>query len=149
METVYRQAFSEVLEVLKHTSKSIVEKIPEKFIAFLKDNKDNEYIADIDFSKENWEDDVKQETQCILALIYRDYIVSPEKRKVLIKEEYEERTRIENEIREKYNPNNIFKNKQEQKSVENTNLPVEIKEETLFKKLISYIKGLFNKKNWK
>ena len=29
METVYRQAFTEVLEVLKHTSKSIVEKIPE------------------------------------------------------------------------------------------------------------------------
>ena len=144
MEIVYRQAFAEVLEVLKHTSKSIVEKIPEKFIMFLKDNKDNEYIADIDFSKPNWEDEVKQETQAILALIYRDYIVSPEKKSELIREE---QIRIEKEIREKYNPDNIFKNKKEETVIENTNLPVEIKKETFFKKLISFIKGLFNKNN--
>jgi len=145
MEIVYRQAFAEVLEVLKHTSKSIVEKIPEKFIMFLKDNKDNEYIANIDFSKPNWEDEVKQETQAILALIYRDYIVSPEKKSELIREE---QIRIEKEIREKYNPDNIFKNKKEETVIENTNLPVEIKKETFFKKLISFIKGLFNKNNW-
>ena len=144
MEIVYRQAFAEVLEVLKHTSKSIVEKIPEKFIMFLKDNKDNEYIADIDFSKPNWEDEVKQETQAILALIYRDYIVSPEKKSELIREE---QIRIEKEIREKYNPDNIFKNKKEETVIENTNLPVEIKKETFFKKLISFIKELFNKTN--
>ena len=147
MEIVYRQAFAEVLEVLKHTSKSIVEKIPEKFIMFLKENKDNEYIADIDFSKTNWEDEVKQETQAILALIYRDYIVSPEKKSELIREEQEEQIRIENEIREKYNPDNIFKNKKEDTFIENTNLPVVIKKETFFKKLISFIKGLFNKAN--
>jgi len=147
MEIVYRQAFAEVLEVLKHTSKSIVEKIPEKFIMFLKDNKDNEYIADIDFSKPNWEDEVKQETQAILALIYRDYIVSPEKKSELIREEQEEQIRIENEIREKYNPDNIFKNKKEETVVEIINLPAKIKKETFFKKLISFIKGLFNKTN--
>jgi len=147
MEMVYRQAFTEVLEVLKYTSKNIVEKIPEKFIMFLKDNKDEGYIANIDFSKPNWEDEVKQETQAILALIYRDYIVSPEKRSELIKEEKEEQMRIENEIREKYNPDNIFKNKKEEATVENINLPVEIKKETFFKKLISFIKGLFNKTN--
>jgi len=147
MEIVYRQAFAEVLEILKHTSKSIVEKIPEKFIMFLKDNKDDEYIADIDFSKPNWEDEVKKETQAILALIYRDYIVSPEKKSELIREEQEEQIRIENEIREKYNPDNKIKNKKEETVIENINLPVEIKKETLFMKLISFIKGLFNKTN--
>ena len=147
MEIVYKQAFVEVLEVLKHTSKSIVEKIPEKFIMFLKDNKDDKYIVDIDFSKPNWEDEVKQETQAILALIYRYYIVSPEKKSELIREKQEEQIRIENEIRKKYNPDNIFKNKKEETVVESTNLPVEIKKETFFKKLISFIKGLFNKNN--
>ena len=147
MEIVYKQAFVEVLEVLKHTSKSIVEKIPEKFIMFLKDNKDDKYIVDIDFSKPNWEDEVKQETQAILALIYRDYIVSPEKKSELIREEQEEKIRIEKEIREQYNPDNIFKNKKKETVVENTNLPVEIKKETFFKRLISFIKGLFNKTN--
>ncbi|MGN1351500.1 MAG: hypothetical protein ACI4VE_01740, partial [Clostridia bacterium] len=41
----------------------------------------------------------------------------------------------------------LHKNKQETTVVENTNLPVEIKKETFFKKLISFIKGLFNKTN--
>lgn len=101
MESVYRQAFVEVLEVLKHTSRSILEKIPEKFVMLLEENKDNDYIANIDFSKNNWEEDVKQETQAILSLIYRDYIVSDAKRSELIKEEYEAN-------RKKYNPDNIF-----------------------------------------
>lgn len=143
MKTVYKQAFSEVLEVLKYTSKSIVEKIPEKFIMFLRDNRDDEYVVNIDFYKENWEDEIKQETQAILALIYRDYIVSPEKKKELIKEEQEEKIRIENEIREQYNPDNIFNSKNEGIVVENTNLPVEKKREQFFKKLNSFIKRLF------
>jgi len=146
MDIVYKQAFSEVLEVLKNTEQSIVKKIPQKFIEFLDENKDLEYFVDIDFTKANWENDVKQETQAILALIYRDYIVSPEKRSKLIKEEQEEQRRIEEQIREKYNPDNLFKNKQESKDTEMTNLPVEIKKETFFKKIVNYIKKLINKK---
>lgn len=45
---------------------------------------------------------------------------------------------------DRYNPDNIFKNKKEEKVVENTNLPIEIKKETIFKKIINFIKGLFN-----
>lgn len=147
MEIVYKQAFAEVLEVLKNTKQSIVEKIPEKFIIFLQENKDNNYVAKIDFSKSNWEEDIKKEAQAILALIYRDYIVSEEKRTELLKEEQEEQIRIEKEIREKYNPDNIFNNKKEETMAENTNLPVEIKKETFLKKLINFIKLLFNKTN--
>ena len=147
MEIVYRQAMTEVLEVLERTSRSIVEKIPEEFIMFLKENKEDEYIVNIDFSKEDWEDDIKQETQAILALIYRDYIVSQEKRSKLIIEEQINEIKIENEIREQYNPDNIFQNKKEEIIKENKRLPVEIKKETFFKKLVSFIKGLFNKAN--
>ena len=145
MEIVYKQAFTEVLEVLEHSSRNIVEKIPIKFIEFLKENTDDEYIVDIDFSKPNWEDEVKEETQAILALIYRDYIVSPEKRNELIREEKEEQIRIENEIRDKYNPDKIFKDRKKEKVIEDTNMLVEIRKQTFFKKLISFIKGLFNK----
>lgn len=149
MNIVYKQAFSEVLEVLRYTEESIIKKIPSQFIIFLDNNKDDEYIVNIDFSKTNWEDDIKLETQAILGLIYRDYVVSPEKKSKLIKEEREEQIRIENEIREKYNPDNIFKNKKEASLRENTILPVEIKKESFFKKLICFIKELFNKKWYK
>lgn len=145
MKIIYRQAFTEVLEVLKHTSQIIVKKIPENFIMFLNENKDDDYVAKIDFSKTDWENDVKEETQAILGLIYRDYIVSPKKRSELIKKEDEDQTRIENEIREKYNSDNIFKKEENETVVQTINIPVEIKKETFFNKIINFIKGIFKK----
>ena len=35
--------------------------------------------------KEDWDNNISEETKEILALIYRDYIVSPEERKELIR----------------------------------------------------------------
>ena len=72
---------------------------------------------------------------------------SEEQKHNFIKHLNENEIRYQEELREKYNPDNIFKNKKEEIVVENTNLPVEIKKETFFKKLISFIKGLFNKTN--
>ena len=56
--------------------------------------------------------------------------------------------KYEAELREKYNPDNIFKNKHEteiseEEILENTNnLPAEIKE-SLFKKVINFFKRIF------
>ena len=143
MENVYRQAFAEVLEVLKNSNQNIIEKIPEKFIAFLNKNKDNDYIVNIDFFDKNWENFVKKETRAILALIYRDYIVSSEERKKLLVEENEEQIKIENELREKYNPDDIFRKKNE---IQETTMLV-VKKEKWYKKIFNIIKNLFKKIN--
>ena len=147
MDSVYSQAFTEVLEVLNNSEKSIVSRIPKSFLEFLNQYKDNNYKVEIDFSNENWDEQVKKETQAILALIYRDYIVSQEERERLLSEEREEQKRIENELREKYNPDNLFKNKTN--NIENSaNAPVEMVEykESIFKKIISKIKNIFARK---
>lgn len=120
MEFNYKQALSEVWEILNYSEKSIVEKIPQEFINFIIENKDKEYKCNIDFGSENWEESVKPETQAIIALIYRDYICSPEKRKILIAEEIEEAIKREEKIRQEYKNDNIFKNKK-------TNISNEIK----------------------
>ncbi len=148
MEDVYREAFAEVLEVLKNSNQNIIEKIPEKFITFLNENKDDNYIVKIDFLNKNWENFVKQETRAILALVYRDYIVSSEEREKLLVEEKEEQIKIENELREKYSPDNIFKNRQQSKNVseennENAVAMLEYKE-PIFKRIINKIKSIFN-----
>ena len=127
MDSVYSQAFTEVLEVLNNSEKNIVSRIPKSFLEFLNNYKDINYKVEIDFSNENWDEQVKKETQAILALIYRDYIVSQEERKRLLSEEREEERRIENKLREKYNPDNLFKNKSN--NIENnTNKPVKMVE---------------------
>ena len=152
MDEVYKGAFAEVLEVLRNTDENILKKIPEQFITFLNQNKDNQYQVNIDFTNTNWEDMVKPETQAILALIYRDYIVSPEEREKLLKEENEEQNKIENELREKYNPDNIFKNRkietpQETLKTENDMQLTEIPKYPWYKKIWNKILEIFGTKH--
>lgn len=148
MDNVYREAFAEVLEILKNSNQKIIEKIPEKFIKFLTENKDNNYVVQIDFTDENWDNSIKKETQAIIALIYRDYIVSPEEREKLIAEEKEEQIRIENELRERYNPNNLFKKNDNKldKEITNTNSLIETRNEPWFKKLYNILLKIFKRK---
>lgn len=144
MDSVYSKAFSEVLEVLNNSEKKIVSRIPKSFLEFLNQYKDNNYKAEIDFSNENWDEQVKKETQAILALIYRDYIVSKEERERFLSEGREEQKRIENELRERYNTDNLLKNRPNNIET-NSNKPVEIVKykESIIKKIINKIKSIF------
>lgn len=148
MDTNYKQALSEVLEILNHTDISITKKIPKNFINFIYENIDKNYTCNIDFSDEKWDDNIKEETQCIMALIYRDYICSPEERAKLIKEEIAEEKRIEQEIREKYNPDNLFKKNKEiiPEELKNETSLIEIKKEPWYKEIFKKILKLFGKK---
>lgn len=111
MNIDYKQALTEVVEILNHSDKSITEKIPQNFINFLFENMDKDYECSIDFSNENWDNTVKEETRCIIALIYRDYICSSEERNILLSEEKIEEEKIQEALREKYNPDDVFKKK--------------------------------------
>ncbi len=151
MKEIDKQAIAEVIEILNHSESEITSKIPEKFIQFLHDNSDNEYKVNIDFNNENWDDTIKQDTKAILALIYRDYIVSKEERDKLLQEEQERLDKEEQELREKYNPDNLFKKKNdavEEKdinSINNMQLVV-IKEDNWFKRIWKKIISFFGKK---
>lgn len=148
MDIVYREAFAEVLKVLNYADKNLTNKIPNRFIDFLEENKDPNYIVKIDFTNDNWENTIKEETQAILALIYRDYIVSPEKRKELIAEETNVQQRIENKLREKYNPDNIFsKSKQEEiieDAIVNNKVAMMKHKESIFKKIFNKFKNILH-----
>ncbi len=145
MDEINKRVFSEVIEVLNNSEKEIQEKIPQKFINFLNENKDENYIPSINFSDEHWEDSVEDDTRAMLALIYRDYIISEDERKTLINEEKIEQRKIEEELREKYNPDNIFKKNVEQKdeSTVNNNQLIEVKETSWFKRLYKKILSIF------
>ena len=86
----YSKVLKEVYEILKNSEDKIQKKIPIKFYTFLKENMDTDYQVNIDYSKENWEDELCDDTKGILALIYRDYLVDSKTREELIKLEKEE-----------------------------------------------------------
>lgn len=141
MVSNYKQALSEVWEILKYSEKSIIERIPQEFMNFIIENKDTEYKCNIDFESENWEESVKPETQAIIALIYRDYICSTEKRKILIAEEIQEEMQSEEKIRQDYKYDNIFKNKKTNNLNEKSNTDlIEIKKQPWYKKILEIFK---------
>ena len=108
---------------------------------------DNEYDYKLDMTKEFEKQEMSDITKAILANIFRDYWATPyQKERIEAKEKYD-LEKLEEEKKEKYNPDDIFKKHKEEKAIENTNLPIEVKKETFFKKLINFIKGLFNKTN--
>lgn len=140
-----KKVYSEIVEILNHTDKQLVEKIPDSFIKFLFENMDKEYRVEINFFNENWEDTILEETKAILALIYRDYIVSAEERKELLIEEKREVEKQEMELREKYNPDNLFKNKYSEipnEFKENTQL-IAVQQYPWYKRLYKKILAIF------
>ena len=143
----YACAYREVIEILRYTNQEDVDKIPSEKIMLWLDNMKEDYDFKIDPEKTLSEQNISKEAKAILANIFKQYWATDyQKQRILDKEKYD-LEKLEEEKRNQYNPDNIFKNKKEETVVENVNLPAEIKKETFFKKLISFIKGLFNKNN--
>ena len=89
LELKYRNAFKEVDEILKHTDIYLVNEIPKKFIYFLRANMNNDYKFNVQeglcLNKQN----ISEEANNILALIYRDYWATEEEKQEAINKAYE------------------------------------------------------------
>lgn len=150
MKQEYMEAFTEVNEIIKMMPEELVNKIPNKFREMIEEERDKGYAPNIQEPLEKCK--LKNETIIILGLIYRDFLCSPEERKRLqekdAKELAEVQKAIEKENREKYNPDDIFKNRrqsntnQTQQSQENNSMIV-VKEEKWYQKIFNIIKGIF------
>ena len=146
---VYAMAYKEVLEIFKYIPVEEINKIPTDIIEMFEKNKDEEYNYKIDINKPFKEQKLLQETEAILANIFRDYWASPyQKQKIIEKENYDNSI-IEKEKREKYNSDNLFNNQKnaelEESNVKNTNLPVEVKKDNFIIKIWNNIKCLLHK----
>ena len=146
------EAFAEVNEIIKLMPLELVKKIPSKFREMIVEEKDNNYIPDIKEPIEKCK--LKNETIIILGLIYRDFLCSPDERKKLQEKDARELQEVQKaveEIRERYNPDDIFK-KRNQNNIEESNNKEEntsmivIQEEKWYQKIFNLIKGLFRKK---
>lgn len=136
-------AYAEVDTILSLMDKKYVNRIPEKLRKIFKEDKNSNYTINIDINKSLNEQNLQRETMVILAMLCVNYWCdSEEEKQELIKAYSENEKKNEAEIREKYNPDNIFKNT-EQKH-ENREL-VEYNE-SIIKRLWNKIKSFFVKR---
>ena len=144
-----REAITEVLEILKNTDNTYMEKLPEKFKKFLNDNKSTSYIPEIDFSKELKDLKIRKETKELLGIMYLNYWSNDEEKKEYVKLLSENEKKYQEELTEKYNPDNLFKKTAKQDDINEqvvTNEVAIIKyEESLLKKIWNKILSIFKK----
>lgn len=142
----YACAYKEVIEVLKYTNRDDVNKIPKDMILLWKQNMKKDYNFQIDENKPIEDQDLSDETKAILANIFKDYWATDyQKQRIEAKEKYD-LEQIEKEKYEKYNPDDIFKNKNKQEIVEEVttnNVAMTEYKESVFKKFINKIKQIF------
>lgn len=149
MEREYEEAFSEVDEVLKLMPIDLLSKIPVQFRKVISENKDTNYKVNI---KEPLEvQNLKKETIVILGLIYRDFLASPEEKEKLQIKDAEELKRIEQEMQEQYDIENIYKKRKKRNRLSNIEEDQESTDLILSEKpsflerFFNIIKGIFKK----
>ena len=141
MNNNYANACTEVSEILKYIPQEYLDKIPLHILKNLEENKDTNYNFYYNIDKSYEEQGLLDETKAILANIYIDYWATQEEKEIIKKIHDEDKAKIELLKQQKYDPNDLFKNKkrQNQNSIESTQL-IEVSKETFIKKIINSIK---------
>lgn len=149
----YSIAISETLHYLKGIDQDDINKIPNKFMSFLKENASNSYSCNFDYTKPLRELNLTKEAKGLIAMICLNYWCETEEQKIKFRNHLNKNEQVYQEkLQKKYNIDDIFKKKEISNNDEIASesiinkLPVEVKNENIFKKLLNYLKKIFNKK---
>ncbi len=148
----YRIAATEILDIIEHLSLNATNKIPLQLLEFFKEVSMKDYKPKFDYSQGLEKISFTPKTKALLAMIYRNYLCSEEERKEFDKKLFENEEKYQQELREKYNPDNIFKNEEvsniEENSKEENNQNtalIEYKEKKWYHKIFEKLVSLFKK----
>lgn len=143
----YEIACKEVLEILKYIKKDDVSKIPQEEINILKNNAKKDFNCEYDPSINVKEQNISKMAKTIIAIYFIDYIANPEqKRRIEIKQK-KDLELLEKKRQEQYSYEKLFNNNANDVNNLNQNVSlIEVKKESLLKKIFKKIKNLFNKK---
>ncbi len=155
-----KQAYAEIDAFIEILPDDIKRKIPKNMKEFFKNQKDKNYKKEIDINIPIEDQNLKEETLALIALLYIKYICEDEEEKRNLKNIYAENERkYREEIRDKYSVEkamqkrnevrNNFNNKEN--TIKNQNKSAKEKslteyKESILKKIINKIKSLFKRK---
>lgn len=145
-QTKYANAYTEVYEILSCLNNEEYLKIPEELIEVFEENRNLEYEYEINDEQDLLKQPILKETKAILLNIFRDYLATPEQSQKIKKWLQEDRVYLEKQKQEKYN-SNVFENNKKYEKINNeeskTILPIEIKKQSIFYRIINKLKIFF------
>ena len=146
--------FSQVDAFLEMIDENDRNKVPQKLRDLYKENKKPGYNPV--YSKEIplEEQDIKREAIAMIALLHLNYWCETEEEKQELRDIFHENEiKHQEELKEKYNPDNILKKQEEKSNIEKQEEPISEEKymveykEPFYVKIINFIKNLFKKKN--
>lgn len=135
-------AFAETLFIIKCLPYNEQNKIPKKFIKFLDENKNDDYEVDINPNVALENQRLLDETKELLKELYISYFISDEEKNKIQQHDYY-RNIVEEDLKnQKYNYNNIFKDRKSITVVEEAmphSLSIVTYKETFFTRFKNFI----------
>lgn len=144
MTDSYARAYVEILEIINHMGEEYKRKIPSKLLDFFEENKDINYIYQL--AKTTDKGVFLDETIALLSMLESKYWSTAEEKVILENALKDNEIEYQKQLKEKYNPDNLFKKQDRVKNTEefitNEVAMIEYKE-SIFKIFINKIKSIF------
>ena len=138
--------FSKVLAqvdiILQYLPSKSFDKIPDKIIEKIEENKDNEYFFEYDFEKSLLDQNIFEETKDFLSALYLNYICDESEKTDILKICKQNDEKYEQELAEQYDISKIFE-KRKQETEEKSEKQLVVIEETWYKKIFRKLLNLF------
>lgn len=151
MEVKTNDIYSEVYSILNLLGDSYINKIPRKALDIIKNERNMNYNPKYDFSIDINSQDIKRETKAMIALLRLSYWCTSEEEKIKLSNQFKENEkRYQELLKAKYNTDNLFKNKNTMKNINEEVktkqiFMVEYKEKNFLQKIFDKIKHIFKK----
>ena len=138
-----KEIYSEVYSILDLLGDKYIKRLPKNLYNLIKNEKLNTYNPKYDISIPLDEQNIKKDSLSMSALFHLNYWCESDIDKKELREIFDKNEKCyQEEIREKYNPDNIFKKNEQPK--ENAVAMIEYKE-SIMTKIINKIKKIFNR----
>lgn len=147
-DSIYKNAFKEVYDILENTDEELLKKIPTKFMQFIKNNMNVDYKTNIKKDIEIDKQDLLKETESILALIYRSYWATSEEKQEFARKSKAESIETERIKKEEFKGkpiDEIFNRKVNIDKVTIDNNLMVIQKESFVKRILNRLLKIFNK----
>ena len=146
-----QEIYSEVYSILNLLGDSYISKLPNSLLKMIKEEKSNTYNPQYNENQSLNEQNIKKESLSMIALFHLNYWCNSQEEKEELEQLFKaNEEKYQAELREKYNPDNIFQNNSQPIIQQSEPIPqqqglVEVKQ-GFFAKFVNRIKEIFRLK---
>lgn len=138
------KVYKEIYEILKYIPKNELAKLPNGFVKFIEKNMDMNYTYKVEYIQDFEKQPMLKGTRIILAILYRDYWATPQKKQEIIERDKKQIKEKQEADRKKYDIETILSKQREQiKSNEPKLNEIVPYKESLLSRIKSKIKSWF------